>query len=325
MKKIVLFTLMLGLMPFQTKAQDDMYSVTSQSTANKRAAKVKAEAVTYSGSNRDVDEYNRHGKYWSHYQKIGTDGKGNDVIEFSKGRGVYPDSAYIDTMFVGKHYDTMVDADEYRYTGRMSRWDGFYDPWFYSSFRWGAYPYWRAGWGWYDPWYYGYSGWYDPWYDPWYYGGYGFRYNYAWSYPYNRWYGYYGWGGYYPPVSYYRRGHAGTLGYYDRSNYGESSRRSYGSESYGYDNRKSAENGNRRWSDNRGDISFGSRRSTTPSTYERGSSTFGNSRSYTPAPAPNRSSGSFGGGSFGGSRGGGGSIPSGGGSRGGGTFGGGRR
>lgn len=327
MKKLILFTLLLGMMPYKMLAQDDMYILPSNlPTAKKSTVRTNDREVTYSGSDRDVDEYNRRGKYWSHYQKIGTDNRGNDVIEFQKGRGVYPDSTYIDTTFVGKYYDTMIDGDDFEYTSRMSRWDGYYNPWFYSSYRWRAYPYWRAGWGfydpWYDPWYYGYAGFYDPWYSSWY-GGYGYPYaygyyGYGWGSPYyySR---YYGWTGY--PVRYvYRTGHTGTLTYYDRSNY----RSSYGR---GYD----SPNRNRRYSrdvqryDNRynssgNTVNFGSRRPN--SRYD--SPTNSGRRNTTPTfQGPTRSSsGSFGSGSFGGgtpARG------SSGGFHGGGSFGGGRR
>lgn len=190
MKKIILFSLFLGFFPLSIMAQDDMYTIVGR-PAKQRIIQQEAEA-TYSGSNRDVDEYNRHGKYWSLYQKIGTDGKGNDVIKFKKGRGIYPDSTYVDATYVGKYYDTITDDDDYRYSSRLSRWDGFYDPWFYSSYyRWRPYSYWGS---YYDPWYYGctgvydpwYSSWYNPWYNPWYYG-----YGYGYGYPY---YGYYGYG-----------------------------------------------------------------------------------------------------------------------------------
>lgn len=176
MRKIMLAAVLAGMMPLALMAQDDdLYFTPKKKVAASTSAKSKVETdkpAYYVGSDRDVDEYNRRGQYWSHYQKIGTDEKGNDIIEFQKGRGVYPDSTYIDTTFVGRYYDTVVDEDDYTYCRRMSRWDGWYDPWFYS-YRWGYGPYWRAYW--YDPWYYG--GWYDPWFDPWYYG-------YGWGWPY---------------------------------------------------------------------------------------------------------------------------------------------
>lgn len=197
MKKLFLVSVLLGALPFSMMAQDDDLYFTPKKSIEKVSSYQNDDTPAYySGSNRDVDEYNRHGKYWSHIQKIGSDDKGNDIINFQKGNGVYPDSTYIDTTFVGKYYDQILNDEDYRYSSRMSRWDGFYDPWYYS-YRWGYGPYWRTCWrgGWYNPWFdpwydpwfdpY-YAGWYGGWYDPWYYG--------AWGYPY-----YYGWGGGYVP------------------------------------------------------------------------------------------------------------------------------
>lgn len=204
MKKFIFLSLFIGMMPAVSlfAQNDDVYFVPKNTP--KSAYQSRENAIYYSGSNRDVDEYNRHGKYWSHYQVLGSDSLGNDIIQFQKGNGVYPDSTYIDTTFVGKYYDRTYNADaddDYTYTRRMSRWDNFYDPWFYS-YRWGYGPYWSVRGGWYDPWYYGYGDWYDPWY----YGYYG----YGYGYPY---YGYAGWyGGWYSPW-YYGGYYGGYYGY----------------------------------------------------------------------------------------------------------------
>ena len=343
MKKLILFTLLLGMTPYKMLAQDDMYIIPSKLAADKRSTvRTNDSEVTYSGSDRDVDEYNRHGKYWSHYQKIGTDDKGNDIIEFQKGRGVYPDSTYIDTTFGGKYYDTMVDGDDFEYTRRMSRWDGFYDPWLYDSYRWRAYPYRRGGWGFYDPWnapwYYGYTGFYNPWYSSWYGGYYGFYdpwYN-PWYYGYGGWYGscYDGWYGY--PYVGYGRGYARVSAGNPRGLTGDRSWRFGGSGNsistvrFG----RSAANGNRQptstYSTRSGrNRSFGGRTDTPRdnSFNTSSNSSFGNSSRFTPS----YDSGSFGGSrSVGGGSGGfrssgggfgGGHSPSGGG----GHFGGGRR
>ena len=323
MKKIALLALLIGTMPLGMQAQDDMYLIPSKSKKVANSSVVtKDSKVTHSGSDRDVDEYNRHGKFWSHYQKIGSDDRGNDIIEFQKGRVIYPDSTYIDTTFVGQYDDTMIDDDDYRYTQRMSRWDRDYDPWFYTSRRWRSYPYWRAGWGWYDPWYYGYAGYYDPWYDPWY-ASYGYPYaygyyGYGWGSPYyySR---YYGWAGY--PVRYvYRTGHTGTLTYYDRSNFRPYDGRGYDSANrnrrYGRDVRRY----DNRYNSSGNTVTFGSRRPSPR--YD--SPTNSGRRNTTPTfQGPTRTpSGSFGSGSFGG-----GTSPRGssGGFHGGGSFGGGRR
>ena len=116
MRKIMLAAVLAGMMPLALMAQDDdLYFTPKKKVAASTSAKSKVETdkpAYYVGSDRDVDEYNRRGQYWSHYQKIGTDEKGNDIIEFQKGRGVYPDSTYIDTTFVGRYYDTVVDEDD---------------------------------------------------------------------------------------------------------------------------------------------------------------------------------------------------------------------
>lgn len=343
MKKLILFTLLLGMMPYKMLAQDDMYILPSNlPTAKKSTVRTNDREVTYSGSDRDVDEYNRHGKYWSHYQKIGTDNRGNDVIEFQKGRGVYPDSTYIDTTFVGKYYDTMVDGDDFEYTSRMSRWDGYYNPWFYSSYRWRAYPYWRAGWGfydpWYDPWYYGYAGFYDPWYSSWYGGYYGFYdpwYN-PWYYGYSGWYGSYYRGWYSYPYGGYGRGYARVYGGNPRGLTGDRTWRFGGSGDTYSTGRfaRGATNGNRQpgsiyTTRSRRNRSFGGRTDTPRSNSigTRSNSSFGNSTRSTPS----YNSGGFGGsrssgGGFGGTRSSGGGFGGGHSSGGGGGhFGGGRR
>ena len=100
MKKLVLMTVLAGALPLSIMAQDDDLYFTPKKSSE--TSSVVEKSTYYSGSDRNVDEYNRRGKYWSHYQKIGTDDKGNDIIQFTKGNGVYPESTYIDTTFVGK-------------------------------------------------------------------------------------------------------------------------------------------------------------------------------------------------------------------------------
>lgn len=313
MKKVFLLLVLAGAMPSTLMAQDDdLYFVPKKqvATSDSYQDKVSEKPTCYSGCNRDVDEYNRRGKYWSHYQKIGTDASGNDVIEFKKGTGVYPDSAYIDTTFVGKYFDTMVDEDDYEYSRRMSRWDGFYDPWFYSS-RWG----WPYRYGWYDPWYSpyyaGWYGWGSPWYDPWFYSG--------WYDPwyYGGWYGYYGWGGY-PYWGGYRHYWGGYYPYYGGVYAGTG--RTYGTRTWSSPIRYNSQtgtyvartgNGGTRTSTYRsaGNRRFGySTRNTDNSVRSYDSRAFGGTRStntFTPSQSTGSGfggshSGSFGGGSFGG-------------------------
>lgn len=315
MKKIFLLAVLIGAMPVAMMAQDDDLYFTPKKKTDSNSSISSEQPAYYVGSNRDVDEYNRRGKYWSHYQKIGSDGQGNDIIQFQKGNGVYPDSAYIDTTFVGKYYDTMLDGD-YAYSQRMSRWDGFYDPWLYG-YRWGFGPYWRSGW--YDPWYY--STWYDPWYYDYY--GWGWPYRYggyygAWGWPY--YYGGWGWSGYWGGG--YVAHYSPSGGFVGSRTWGGPSRGSVGN-GMGYSGRNATTFGGRTNTVQRNSQAydrnrqFGQRVNTDRQTPNN----FGN-RTY----SPSMNSGSFGGGSFGGGR------PSGGfggghvgGGGGGGHFGGGHR
>ena len=160
-----------------TQAQDDMYFVPSGDTPKMPQATdpEPPTATYYSGSDRDVDEYNRRGSY---YQPI--DSLGNDIIDFDGALGAYPDS-----------------TADYACTRMMSRFD---------DYAWRD-PYWAGyidgrldDWLWYDPWPYG---WYFG--SPWYYS--------AWYYPrWHYWWPHYHYGAYWPTVSYYRpyRGYTGT-------------------------------------------------------------------------------------------------------------------
>ena len=121
---------------------------------------------------------------------IPTDSAGNDIIDFSAVRGVYPDST-----------DNASSADDYKLTRQLSRFDD-YTP---SQAYWEGY---RDG-QWMSPWYASrWYSWYD--YDPWY-----------WNYPY--YYGYYSsWYGWYSPwyYGYYRPWNYGYYGYYSPRWYG---------------------------------------------------------------------------------------------------------
>ena len=322
MKKWIILSVFMVALPFSMMAQDDdLYfnpkqeakkvaeerAKRTQQLAEQRARRDSIYALYWSGSDRNVDEYNRGGKLFSQYQNIGSDSLGNDIISFRIDKGVAPDTIYDDEAFAEKYTRDM--RDDFDCTRCMSRWDGFYDPWFYDYYGCGSY-YWRSSyWRWHNPWRYGYyAGWYDPWFDPWY---------DPWYYGYAGWYGrpWYGWGGYYPwywggpmigHVSY--GGFAGNKRYnnpgrIDGSNHqftgiagnnrNTYSRRSGSNRSFG----QRQNNGNY----NNNNSSWGS----------RGNSGFGNS------------GGSFGGGSFsGGGRSGGGSFGGGGGHSGGGSFGG---
>ncbi len=311
MKKLVLLTILLGVLPLSMMAQDDMYFTPKKGAKEAKAAAVAKvnddKPVYHSGSSRNVDEYNRRGKFGSYFEKIGTDSLGNDIIEFHSSA-----EDLSDTLAVYPYESVQYDPeDDYQYSRRMNWFDDFYwyDPWYfrYSGFN----PYFYGLWSRWDPWYssyYGwYSGWYSPWfqrwYDPWYRG---------WGYGY---YGYYGWGLPSYHVS-YGNGVSGTSnhGYVGRS----SSRNSAVTAGRGH---FGGYRGN-------GQTTQGYNRSRAASSNNTSSGRFGgartnNSNSSTRSYTPSYSGGSFGGGggSFGGSSSGGGGGRSGG-SSGGGHFGG---
>ena len=332
MKKINLVLAFLAVASTGVQAQDDdMYFVPKKSAARptvRATERVDDRPAYYIGSNRNVDEYNRHARMRSSYTPVASaDSVGNDIISFDAADGIYPDSIAADSLAMTQRKrrssaHDWADDDDYRWSRRMQMFDGYYDPWLY-------------GYGWYDPWYgpWGVAGW-AGYYDPWMYGWYGpWRYSYYGGWPYYGWgYGYYGWGnpyyysywggwgwpgyGWGGPAVAVRGGHTGTLQYYDRSHYAGGTRvsdRDYrrgisgGNRSYGYANSYGS-------NDNTGSrTTFGSRRPANSynnnnygnNSFPQSTTTFGGSR------------GSFGGGGFSG----GGSF--GGGSRGGGSVGGG--
>lgn len=303
MKRMSIVIAMLAVLPAAMQAQsDDMYFVPKKSKvapAPRRHAVDEAPAY-YIGSNRDVDEYNRRARFRSSYQRIANDSTSTDVIDFQGGSGIYPDSTYVDstTVYSRPGYDgsdVCYSDDDYRYCRRMQMFDGWYDPFFYGYYAYGMPYYWRTRWGgWYDPWLCGYAGWYGPWDYGWY--------GYGWPY-----YSSYYWGGWgYPhywgaPAVAYRRGHTGTLGYYDRSNYAGGVRRpGRGSGVYYGGSGSSAYRGTNP------NTTFGTRRSPSSSSFgNNGNNTFGTVRYQQPStPSSSSFGGGRGGGSFGGGRGG---------------------
>ena len=281
MKKLLMLLVLAGSMPLASMAQDDVYFTPSKDLEAPKTEK----PAYYSGSKRNVDEYNRYGKLNSYYQKIGTDSLGNDIITFQPGYGYNGDSV-TDTAYVYPGSAKFSNDDDYTYTRRMSRWDGFYDPWFYDYY--GPYG-WYSPWyysgrygGWYDPWYYGYAGWYDPWY-------YGY---YGWGWPYRGWYGwdYPYWGGGYVA----HRGGMNSGGVSGQRTWAPG--RTYGNASTSTGNRSFGNYTSR----SAGNRSFGSRSVAPTRTYNNNTTTYGA-----------RSMGGFGGfsgGSTGGFSGGGGSF-----------------
>lgn len=202
MKKQILLSLVVAMLPLALWAQDDVYFVPKKKDkVEKPAAPVMQEnrQVYYRGLDVPLDEYNRM-NLKSSYQILGKDSLGNDIIEFDSAEG---NGQRVDTVFVYQ------DDEDFRYTSRMGRFDDFY--------------------GWYHPWFYDYRfygpwGYYHTFYDPWFYDwayGWGYPYGYyGWGYP----YGYYGWG--YPYYSYYGWGYplwwGGYAGYYTHRSYSSS-------------------------------------------------------------------------------------------------------
>lgn len=118
MKKWLVLSVFMAALPLTMMAQDDDLYFNPKQEAKKAAeervqkAKLLAAqrarqdsiyALYWSGSDRNVDEYNRGGKLLSHYQNIGADSLGNDIISFRVGKGVAPDSIYDDEAFAEKY------------------------------------------------------------------------------------------------------------------------------------------------------------------------------------------------------------------------------
>ena len=249
--KMVLPLYLFTFLPLSMMAQDDdMYFVPTKENVAKEAKKYgMPERTYYSGSNRSVDDYNRRALFSNP-----ADSTGNDIIDFSAVRGVYPDSIYMQP----------AENDDYKLTRRMSRFDD-YTP---SQAYWDGY---RAG-RWSSPWFNSWYSWYDPWYyDSWWYWNDPFYYSswYGWRYPYyySAWYSpfYYGSYRYYGGVTYRTSTSSGRRTTYD-------SGRSFGRSN---NNRTTTVNSNRTFGTNtrtnNSSPSFGSSSSSSRSSSSGGS------------------------------------------------------
>lgn len=281
MKKIVFVTAFVCLLPHEIIAQDDMYFTPKKAD---KTETVQEQPKMYTGSFRNVDEYNRHGRFAGVSQEVDLDTLYSDVVFFDADTSTVAG----DTILVSDVTDAADYAydpsEDYEYSRRLSRYDDYYwhDPWYYGWYGYGPYwygsPYWYAGW------------WYDPWYDPWFYG---------WHRP---WGWYYSW---YWPVSYHRP-YYGVTG---TSNHG----RPYRHGSVGSGNFKGYRGTNNRVSSNRNNYDRDNNRTNYSNRFRGNRQNNFNRNNYQSRPSYNnsfggsRSGGSFrGGGSFGGSRGGGG-------------------
>lgn len=169
MRKFAFLSVLIFTASAASYAQDDLYFTPKKTDKTKAETTINIpEKTYYSGSDRDVDEYNRRGLS-SYYQVLGSDSLGNDTIVVPAGTDI--------ARLISSGQASGYDDDDYAYSRRMSRFDDFYwynSPWDYPFY--GSY-YWSSRWGWYDPWYTGWygpwhGGWYNPWYagwyDPWY-------------------------------------------------------------------------------------------------------------------------------------------------------------
>lgn len=184
MKRLIVTCMVMAVLPLSMMAQDDMYFTPTK--AQKQAIKAQREAYEartiddtyYSGSDRNVDEYNRRGLYRGKWT-FDNDSIGNDVIEFHGTK----DTSSVAMDYVDRVERGYYDDDDYYYSRRMSRWGDYYlsDPWLFDRWYWGHSPYWYAHWGWYDPWF-------DPFYDPFWGPGWSWGWHAGWGWNHWGWY-----------------------------------------------------------------------------------------------------------------------------------------
>ena len=189
MKKIFLFSILMGALPLSMVAQDDMYFSPKKKSVEKVTTSGMPKDTYYSGSNRSVDEYNRRS---SSYEVIGADSL-NDIIDFSAVQGVYPDSTESEDYALTRK---MQRFEDYDLSANAAYWAGYnagrwYSPWYYSRYGWLDPWYYYGSWSLYDPWYWDYAYFYSPYY------------SWAWGSPYYYGYYYYGRGGYPYYTAYY--------------------------------------------------------------------------------------------------------------------------
>lgn len=188
-KNILLLTAFIVAMPLGVAAQDDdLYFVPKKKAERNtpRHEMFTVDNTTAGNQCRDIDEYNRRWRTSDYNHSLVTDSLANDIIDFQPGDGTYGDEAAITDSTVAAHNSKRYynADDDFEYTRRMSRFDGFdyyYNP-AYFAYRYTS-PYWYSWQGYYSPWYDDPAApWHYGWGSPWYYGGF-----FAWGWPY---YGY---------------------------------------------------------------------------------------------------------------------------------------
>lgn len=215
--------LLLAILPLTVWGQDDMYFASKKDREAKSEKKAQPARrysnveVIYvdddddniegiSGSNRDIDEYNRRAVR----SQSGAQGRlvenpdgtfsfrvsGKDTLYVVDDTTAITTRRFADDLYSQGYDEGYADGEDYAYSNRLARFGyssiyaspwrySCYDPYLYDGWYWGYDPYWYGGYyGWHRP-YWGYVSW--RWgYDPYWYGGY-----YSWYRPY-RYGGYYG-------------------------------------------------------------------------------------------------------------------------------------
>ena len=261
-KKMILLAVWTGIMPLSLYAQnDDLYFIPKRSTEKADTDKSQT-APSYRSSYRDIDEYNRR----------------TPAEPAEEKRSACRDR--------DRRFDD--DYDDYTYSQRMRRFDGYYgwNDYYYNNY-WDYDPYWYGYYSFYRPWpytwygprpYYWYSyRWRYPYYD---YGWRGYYYDYEWSYP-----------GYYAPRYYYYGGVRGTRNHGDVGRRGGDRLYSYGYDDFSGPRRginatgtNSTRSGARDATDRGGNFSgsrsYDNTRNTNTPTRDFENRDFGNSNSY---------------------------------------------
>lgn len=188
---------------------DDMYFVPKKKAA-KQAAQTSTQMTRYvpveivyadddasadlniTGSNRDVDEYNRRGP--SSGSSFSYQVPGNDTLYILDDAEMRNSSSL--NVYQQGYSDGYTDGEDYALSRRLTRfgyssiytspwyWSYYHDPYYYDDWYWGVYdPFWTwNSYYWHRPYYhYGYYSWgYSPYY---WHGGY-----YGWNRPYRHYY-----------------------------------------------------------------------------------------------------------------------------------------
>ena len=168
MKKFI-FTCVLSVIAGHMMAQDDdMYFASDKSA---KTQKVSSSASEKYSSQRSGEHQSTHDDYT--YNPNDYSGSNRDVDEYNRRHRTGVDSPY-------DHDSVLISAGEYENYQQMKRWDGYrstvvvvndpyyyypwYDSWYYDPWYYGSWS-WRWGYSYY-PWYWGYS-WRPYYYSSW--------------------------------------------------------------------------------------------------------------------------------------------------------------